>query len=265
MMPHIVVYPDADALAWSVAEATAVKIEAATAVQGRAVVALAGGTTPRAIYAHWARLPIDWSRVTLVFGDERAVPPGDGASNYHMVDEALLSKLEVRPTVLRVTGEDPPELAAATYAQETAALELDLVLLGMGDDGHVASIFPGTLAEGRGVDGPAVLATTAPDAVVPKARVSLSLARLAHARALWMVVTGAAKAERLGRVWDQIAAAESGATGSAAATGGISPAAVIAGRVHAGCDFAWHVDRAAATALGALAPSAPSAPSQGDE
>ena len=258
MMPDIVVHPDAEALAWSVAEATAVKIEAAAAVQGRAVVALAGGNTPRAIYAHWARLPIDWSRVTLVFGDERLVPPTDAASNYHMVETALLSKLEVRPEVLRILpdiGEDSPaaplaEATATSYAAAIAGLELDLVLLGMGDDGHVASIFPGTLADGRGVDGPEVLATTAP--VAPSARVSLSLARLARTRALWLIVTGVSKAERLGRVWDEIAA-DAKNPNATTTTGGISPAAALARRVHAGCDYRWHVDRAAASALGVRA------------
>jgi len=118
---------------------------------------LCGGSTPAAVYRALAEHPgIDWQRVLLTFGDERTVPPDDPQSNYRMVKEALLDPAGVPATsVLRLSGELPPDEAAsraegqlrklASLAGETV-FRHDLVLLGMGDDGHTASLFPGTAA-----------------------------------------------------------------------------------------------------------------------
>jgi 6-phosphogluconolactonase len=117
-------------------------------------IALAGGSTPRAINALLTASPrrneIDWSRVVFWFGDERCVPPDDEQSNYKMNRETLLDPLGIRPhQVHRMRGEDDPSAAAADYdvvlrREAGQAPRLDLILLGMGPDGHTASLFPGT-------------------------------------------------------------------------------------------------------------------------
>lgn len=118
---------------------------------------LCGGSTPAPVYAALAATPgIDWKRVLLTFGDERPVPPDHPQSNYRMVKETLLDAAGIAPeNVLRIRGELPPVEAAeqcearlrqlATHAGEPCFVH-DLTLLGMGDDGHTASLFPGTTA-----------------------------------------------------------------------------------------------------------------------
>ncbi|MGI9241165.1 MAG: 6-phosphogluconolactonase [Verrucomicrobiales bacterium] len=123
---------------------------------------LCGGSTPRAIYSALAELDggaIDWSRVRLTFGDERAVPPDHEESNFRMVSEAMLDRLEIPgENVLRIEAErGAVEAAERCEARLREWAELDgggmfahdLVLLGMGDDGHTASLFPGTEALGE--------------------------------------------------------------------------------------------------------------------
>jgi 6-phosphogluconolactonase len=122
--------------------------------RGRFDVALAGGTTPKAAYAILCdpdfRQTLDWSLVRFFFGDERCVPPTDPQSNFKMAKEALLDPLAIRPhAIFRMLAELEPAQAAKLYA-ETLLHEVgtepifDLVLLGMGPDGHTASLFPGT-------------------------------------------------------------------------------------------------------------------------
>src|SRR5437773_10575660 len=138
---------------------------AALRASGRFVVALAGGSTPKALYALLAGAPwagrVDWSRVHVFWGDERCVPPDDPASNYRMAHEALLAHVPVsEQNVHRIRGEDDPHCAAAAYERvlrevfatpvgpprPAPGARFDLVLLGMGDDGHTASLFPGGTA-----------------------------------------------------------------------------------------------------------------------
>ena len=118
---------------------------------------LCGGSTPKPVYATLAeRDDIDWERVLLTFGDERCVPPDHADSNYRMVKESLLDPGGVpRASVMRMAGEMEPEEAAVRYDGQLKKLAQlageerfvhDLVLLGMGDDGHTASLFPGTAA-----------------------------------------------------------------------------------------------------------------------
>jgi len=127
----------------------------ALADRGRCDLALAGGSTPRRLYSLVAAraAELDWSRVHFFFGDERCVPPHHAESNYRMARETLLSAPALAAAhVHRIHAELPPAEAAAQYEQEMRAhfaAELprfDLVLLGMGPDGHTASLFPGTLA-----------------------------------------------------------------------------------------------------------------------
>ena len=132
---------------------------AAIGAQGRFTVALSGGSTPKALYSLLATnyAGFAWNRIFLFFGDERHVPPTDPDSNYRMVNESLLTKIAIpAENVFRVPAENPDAAAAALdyEAQLRRFFELqpgefprfDLILLGVGPDGHTASLFPGTAA-----------------------------------------------------------------------------------------------------------------------
>ena len=133
---------------------------AAVTERGRFTIALSGGSTPKNLYnllATNARTSLPWDRMFFFWGDERHVPPTDAESNYHMVEEAMLSKLPVPPAnVLRFRAENPDASAVAEEYEKTLRKffqvgstdvpRFDLILLGMGPDGHTASLFPGTSA-----------------------------------------------------------------------------------------------------------------------
>ena len=144
-----------------VAEAAAFILEQARAAlgeRGEFRIALSGGNTPRPIYAEFGRLAreLPWERVRFTFGDERCVPPEDAQSNYRMARESLFDPCAIpEKSILRMRGEIDPQIAAQEYEDALALLATqhgeiiyrhDLVLLGMGDDGHTASLFPGTAA-----------------------------------------------------------------------------------------------------------------------
>ncbi len=132
----------------------------AVAERGRFIIALAGGNTPRSLYnllATNGRTSLPWDRMFFFFGDERHVPPDDPESNYRMANEAMLSKIPVAAgNVFRVAGENPNASAAAALYEQTLCRffalapgefpSFDLILLGLGPDGHTASLFPGTAA-----------------------------------------------------------------------------------------------------------------------
>ena len=130
------------ATAEEVAEAAAAEI--ADALRGGAqTLVLAGGTTPKRCYELLAELDVQWGRVSVLFGDERCVPPDHPDSNYRMVKESLLDRV-APATVYRMPAELGPDEGADAYAEVVANVApLDLVLLGVGEDGHVASLFPG--------------------------------------------------------------------------------------------------------------------------
>jgi 6-phosphogluconolactonase len=160
-------------------------------------IVLAGGSTPRAAYQRAAGAGVSWSRATAWFGDERCVPPEDERSNYAMAKAALLDPLgNDAPTVKRIRGELGPTAAADDYEAELRAAgppAFDLLLLGLGPDGHTASLFPdqASLAERSrlvvGVDVPGL------EPIV--SRVTMTLPALASAHAIVFLVTGAAKAD----------------------------------------------------------------------
>ena len=133
-----------------VADATQLILDhAAVAIEerGRFFLALSGGSTPKAIYENLAKLAPDASRWVVTFGDERSVPPDHADSNYRMASDVWLARSEA--TVLRMKGELDPAAAALDYEAQLGAFpdfRHDLILLGMGDDGHTASLFPGTTA-----------------------------------------------------------------------------------------------------------------------
>jgi 6-phosphogluconolactonase len=154
--PTITVVPDPDTLADHAADRFVTLCADAIRTHGSAAVALAGGSTPRAMNALLSAPPlrsrVAWERVVFWFGDERCVEPDDPESNYRMNRETLLEPLGIALShVHRLRGEDDPPAAAADYAAIlTRELgphpRLDLILLGMGPDGHTASLFPGTVA-----------------------------------------------------------------------------------------------------------------------
>lgn len=157
-------------------------------------IVLTGGSTPRHAYEIAAELERDWSRVELWWGDERCVPPGDARSNYGMAKAALLDRLESAPAAVhRMQGELGRDDAVAEYKHElTDVGAFDLVLLGLGPDGHVASLFPNF----------PTLDITSRDVVGSQSgyepfvdRISLTLPRLCNTRELLFLATGEDKAE----------------------------------------------------------------------
>ncbi len=154
--PEIIVCPDAAALARQGAEQFIARAGETVARAGRFAVALSGGSTPAALYSLLAaefRDRVDWPRVHLFWGDERCVPPDHPDSNFRMTREHLLDRIQLPPeNIHRMQGETEPVAAAAAYESElrkffSAGLpRFDLVLLGLGEDGHTASLFPGSSA-----------------------------------------------------------------------------------------------------------------------
>jgi len=151
----VYVYDSAEEVARVAADTFVGVVAGVLADRATARVALAGGSTPKAMYRLLAsptyRERVDWKRVEIYFGDERCVPPDHADSNYRMAREALLDHVPLGADhVHRIAGEKPPAEAAAQYQQKLVRLgdppRLDLVLLGMGPDGHTASLFPGTTA-----------------------------------------------------------------------------------------------------------------------
>ena len=161
-------------------------------------VVLTGGKTPRRAYEEAAKKASDWTRVALWWGDERCVPPDDENSNYGMAKHALLDNLDRWPDeVHRIKGELGKERAAADYEQELGDAALDLLLLGIGPDGHVASLFPNapTLRQRKRV----LPAEAGFEPFID--RVTLSLPTLRSAREVLFVVAGEAKADAARRAF----------------------------------------------------------------
>lgn len=213
-MANVQIFPDPQRLAHAAAEEF-VRI-AETAIQERGVftVALSGGSTPQMLYQLLASEPyserVDWSRTQFFWGDERCVPPDNDESNYLKAHQALLAHIPVPDdNIHRVLAELPPEQAAANYEEILlryfSALKdeagrnqarFDLVLLGMGDDGHTASLFPGTRAIHE--DTRWVLAQYIDK--LAAWRVTLTPAILNHAANILFLVAGAAKNYALQKV-----------------------------------------------------------------
>jgi 6-phosphogluconolactonase len=175
-------------------------VRAAVAARGGCSVALAGGSTPRATYEALATSALGgafpWAAVDWYFGDERAVPPDDPESNHRAAVETLFAtRPEALARVHRMPA-DAPDLERAARAYADALPDpLDLVLLGMGEDGHTASLFPGSAALAE--QSARVVAVTGPKP--PNPRLTITPSVVASARALLVLVSGASKAEALAR------------------------------------------------------------------
>ena len=170
--------------------------------RARCSLALSGGSTPGPVYARLAAELPDrdtWDRIDVFFGDERCVPPGDPASNYRMVKECLLDRVPVHPSQIhRMEGERPDHDAAARAYEAILPERLDLLVLGLGGDGHIASLFPG--APSLGETRRRVLAVTTPKP--PFDRLTITPPVIRVARLTIGLVAGTDKAESLARAID---------------------------------------------------------------
>lgn len=228
--PDVRILPDAPAVASAAARLLADSAAEAVRVTGRFAVALSGGSTPAALFAElrsarWAS-QVAWAAIHLFWGDERCVPPDHPDSNFRLAARELLEHVPI-PTaqVHRIRGEEDPRHAAREYdnllrafvaERPGTATGLDLVVLGLGEDGHTASLFPGTEAvreatddaqrsfvpaegpAGRGQDTPWVSANYVPR--LNSWRVTLMPRAINSAGLVAFLVTGAAKADSLARV-----------------------------------------------------------------
>ena len=159
-------------------------------------IALSGGGTPRPAYESAARLAPDWSGVEVWWADERCVPPDDERSNFRLARVALLDRLAVPPrAVHRILGELAPQEAARRYDDELRSVTFDLVLLGVGADGHTASLFPND--EALEEEQRLAVAVEGPDV----ARVTLTPPPLRAARHVVFLVVGEEKAEAVRRAF----------------------------------------------------------------
>ena len=182
----------------------AAAVEAAAGWIGEAVdagghIGLSGGSGPRPAYERVGTLRPDWARVELWWIDERCVPPADGRSNYRIIRESLLDGLARPPAVVhRVRGELPPEEAAAEYDAALDGVTLTLAVMGIGPDGHTASLFPNAPALDE-TERRAVAAEAGMEPFVP--RVTMTRPVLGAAETMVYLVTGEGKAEAVKRAF----------------------------------------------------------------
>ena len=209
LSPDVRIFSDLEALSTAAASLFLDSCSQAIRSRGRALVVLSGGNTPLELYKLLARPPyadrVDWLHVHIFWGDERCVPPDDPESNYRQANDALLSWVPIpKDHIHRVHGEAEPQDAALSYAlmlrnygsSPLSFPRFDLVLLGMGDDGHTASLFPGSPVN-----------VTAPTAAVtanyqgrPANRVTITPVLLNEARRLVFLVSGESKSRTLANV-----------------------------------------------------------------
>ena len=230
MTPRPRVFPDAAALALAAADWVAEAAGRALGERGAFRVAVPGGRTPRGMLAALASPPhrdaIDWSRVTVLLADERALPPDAPESNARLVREALLAPLGARaPRFVRMRGEATDLATAASEYEAELRLPLDLLVLGVGEDGHVASLFPGSPLLQAGERRVAVVENSPKP---PARRLTLTPRAIVEARAVLVLASGAGKA---------VAVADALATGTDPQR---VPAAFVRGAT-------WMLDREAAS------------------
>lgn len=207
------VEPDSAALARRAAQEFVGKVQEAVAARGIARIAISGGSTPKAAFQLLANpaepflSAMPWQKLELYWVDERTVPPTDSDSNFRMTKEALLDHVPLSPAQIhRIEGELDPEAAAARYESElrnSFRLEgaesptFDLIALGMGDDGHTASLFPHTAA----IHEMAKLVTANQVPQKNTWRITLTWPVINHARSVFFLIGGADKAEPLKEVF----------------------------------------------------------------
>jgi 6-phosphogluconolactonase len=204
-------FTDSRAQAAALAEQVAERLRAALAERPQALLAVSGGSTPKAFFEHLSRERLDWPKVQVTLVDERWVPDSDERSNARLVKTHLLQHAASGARLIPLyTGDPTPEagLAEAETRIDALPLPFDVVVLGMGDDGHTASFFPGGnhLAEALDLAGSArVLPMQAPAAGEP--RITLTLPTLLETRALFLLVCGEKKRELLAAATQGLGAA----------------------------------------------------------
>jgi 6-phosphogluconolactonase len=210
-LPETRVFEHAAALTTALADALRAEADRAIEKHGMFHLVLAGGTTPRALYRELARRKIGDARWHIWYGDERCLPLDDPERNSVMAEAEWLAASAIPPTQRRpIPAERGAEAAAMQYSTWLQDVpEFDLVLLGLGEDGHTASLFPGHVWNGA----EALAVHAAPK--LPPDRVSLSADRLSRSAQVWFIATGAGKRDALAR-WKQ---------------GMALPAAAVRGRV----------------------------------
>jgi 6-phosphogluconolactonase len=233
---HVHVHDDTGALFEEAALFLVHRIQQSIQKQGSCRFALAGGRTPRRLYRRLAkrdlRERISWRSVELFWGDERCVPLDHRDSNFYRVWVSLIQPLGLSlNNVHPIDGHLDPDVAAEIYAETLGEQPLDLALLGMGEDGHTASLFPHTLS--LATEQRRVIPTESTSS--PMERVSLSLRALNEARCVAFLVTGRGKSRRVAQVIRQIE---------------LKKPTLPAAMVQPGSgDLHWFVDRAAAAEL----------------
>ncbi len=209
-MARLTVVADDDAMAARGAERIADLVTQSIEQRGRANVCLTGGRTSRKVYERLASVPLDWPNVHLYWGDERHVPPDHADSNFGMANHALISRVPIPPAnVHRIPAELPDaEAAAREYDAQIRDIAFDLMLLGLGEDGHIASLFRASPLLGsdpiygsyQGVEssregGLTPLVATAQPGLAPQVdRITLTPRALLNSRVILLIVSGAAKA-----------------------------------------------------------------------
>jgi 6-phosphogluconolactonase len=206
---QLITTKDPAAATTDAARRIAAALASAVAARGHATLALSGGNTPRDAYATLARAPgVDWSKVRVFWVDERAVPPGDDRSNYRWAKATLLDVAPIAPDHVHRMPADAPDLEASARAYEQAVRSavaadpdgvpaFDVMVLGIGDDGHTASLFPGDPA--IDVTDRVVVAVAAQRGL--EARLTLTRPVIQHARLVLVLVVGAAKRPALAKAW----------------------------------------------------------------
>jgi 6-phosphogluconolactonase len=204
--PTFLIKPDATELINTAADKLVDYANQCVAERGQFTFALSGGSTPKAFYELMASEPwrsqMPWKNSIILFGDERAVPHDDPRSNYQMAAQALLYKVGILPeNIWRLRGEaENLDEAAQEYERRLRELDgvIDLTLLGMGPDGHTASLFPSSpiLTEMQR------LCVSTPEAPLEPhvRRLTLTYSAINASRQVWILVTGGSKAERLQQV-----------------------------------------------------------------
>ena len=204
----IEIFPDASSLAAAAAAAVVDRLSYRLRLKGSASLAVTGGRSPGAVYDALSIAALDWSKVSITLSDERFVDPDSPDSNERLVRERLLQGRAARAPFLGLRGAAATPEAAA--AEASAALQawpaFEVVLLGMGEDGHIASLFPGSpaLTSGLDRDAPPCIAVPAGEGRPPaQPRLSLSLPRLASSRLVIILAGGAEKRRVLERARDK--------------------------------------------------------------
>lgn len=206
---EIIILDDAEALSVRAAEEIIHVSGEAICMHAQFTACLTGGTTPATTYSLMAsrfQLSVDWKEVHFFWGDERCVPPDNPASNFGMANRTMLSKLPLAPSQIhRMRGEDPPEAAAAAYEDELKNFfslhdgefpRFDLVLLGLGENAHIASLFPGSPLINEKNRLVAVADVDAPQ----RFRLTLTAPVLNHAARIMFIVSGEKKAQAVKNV-----------------------------------------------------------------